>query len=84
MDAQLQPLFELTQLKIPDCTFILTASEAVRKKRLGMRQNVNDLELNLRLQNQADRLFRTYGHPVLDTSDSTVEETVELILSKLY
>ncbi len=83
MDTQIQSLFEITQLVMPDYTFILTAREEVRKKRLRSRKNVNDLELNLPLQRQADRIFKTFGHSVIDTSDATVEETTDLILASL-
>lgn len=83
MDAQIQSLFELTQLIMPDHTFILTAREEVRAKRLRLRKNVNDLELNLGLQRQADRIFKTFGHSIIDTSDTTVEEATNLILFSL-
>ncbi len=83
MDAQIQSLFELTQLVMPDYTFILTAREEVREARLRSRKDVSDLELNLSLQRQADRIFKTFGHSVVDTSDTTVEEATDAILASL-
>lgn len=83
MDAQIQSLFELTQLLMPDHTFVLTAREEVRIKRLQARPDAKGLELNLPLQRQADRIFRTFGHEIIDTSDTTVEEATDQILARL-
>lgn len=80
MDAQIQPLFELTQLVMPDHTFVLTAREEIRTARLQARPNIGSLELNVALQRRVDRLFQTYGHKVVDTSDTTVAEAADLII----
>lgn len=81
MDAKIQSLFELTGLLIPDYTFVLTAREKVRSQRLRRRVGVKDLELNLPLQQQADRIFKTFGHQTVDTSNTTVEEATDMLLS---
>lgn len=81
MDTQIQPLFELTQLVMPDHTFVLTAREEIRACRLRERPEVKELEHNQPLQRQTDRIFKTFGHPVIDTSELSVEETTALILS---
>jgi thymidylate kinase len=83
MDSQIQQLFELTQVVMPDYTFVLTAREEVRISRLGKRREVKELEQNLPLQRQADRIFKTFDLPVVDTSDTTVEEVTEIVLSQL-
>lgn len=83
MDAKIQSLFELTELLMPTHTFVLTAREEVRLERLNARQGVKDLELNLPLQRRADRIFKTFGHDVIDTSDTAVEEAACLILSRI-
>lgn len=83
MDAKIQSLFELTGLLMPTHTFVLTAREDVRLQRLHAREGVKDLELNLPLQRQADRIFKTFGHDVIDTSNTTVEEAAGLILSRI-
>lgn len=83
MDAQVQSLFELTQLVMPDYTFVLTAREDVRATRLLGRLEMKELEHNLALQRQADRIFKTFGHTVVDTSDTTVEEATDAILSHI-
>lgn len=83
MDPQIQSLFELTQLLMPDRTFVLTAREEVRVRRISERPKAKELELNLPLQNQADRIFRTFGHEIIDTSDTTVEEAANLVASLL-
>ncbi len=83
MDSHIQSLFELTQLVMPDYTFVLTAKEDVRTSRLLGRRDVKELERNLPLQRQADRIFKTFGHPVVDTSNTSVEEAVEIVISHL-
>lgn len=83
MDTIVQSLFELTKLIMPDQTFILTAVEEVRKARLAHRPDVKTLELNLALQRQAERVFMTFGHPVVDTSRTTVEEAADIILAQI-
>lgn len=83
MDPRIPPLFELTQLVMPDHAFILTAREEVRAKRLGARSGLTEVEQNLPIQREADRIFRSFGHPIIDTSDTSVEEVVELVLSNL-
>ncbi len=83
MDAQIQSLFEFTQLIMPDYVFVLTAREEIRKQRLRQRPDTNDLDFNLSLQRQADRIFRTFNHRLVDTSDTTVDEAVKVILSHL-
>jgi thymidylate kinase len=83
MDPQVQSLFELTQIVMPDHTFVLTAREEVRLARLSGRREVKELEQNLPLQRQADRIFKTFGHTIVDTSDTTVEEATEIVLSHL-
>lgn len=83
MDAKIQSLFELTQLVMPNHTFVLTAREEIRTARLGQRPEAKELELNLSLQRQADQLFKTFGHTVVDTSDTTVDEATNIVLSHL-
>jgi thymidylate kinase len=81
MDGQIQSLFELTQLVMPNYTFVLTADENIRKARLLARAEVKELESNLTLQRRSDRIFRSFGHPVVDTSYTTVEEATDILLS---
>lgn len=83
MDPQIPPLFDLTQLLMPDHAFVLTAREEVRIARLNCRIDVKETERNLALQYQADRLFKTFGHTTIDTSDTTVEEATEIIINCL-
>ena len=83
MDAKIQALFEVTGLVIPDYVFLLTADERVRRKRLAQRLNATALESNFLLQEKADELFKLQGHPVIDTTSTTVDEVVEIILSRL-
>lgn len=83
MDAQIQSLFEITRLVMPDHVFVLTAREKVRLQRLKNRSDTNDLDFNISLQRQADRIFKSYTHEIIDTSDTTVDETVDVILSHL-
>lgn len=83
MDNHIQSLFELTQLVMPNNTFLLSAREDVRERRLRERLDPKALELNLALQRQAERIFKTFGHPIIDTSDTSVEEATNLILKSL-
>ena len=83
MDEKIQALFELTGLVMPDHVFLLTADEAVRKKRLAERSVVSALESNFVLQRKADELFKLQGHPAIDTTNTTADEVVEIILSRL-
>lgn len=83
MDEKIQSLFEITGLVMPDYVFLLTADEAVRRKRLAERYDVNVLEGNFLLQKKADELFKLQGHIVVDTTSTTVDEVVEAILSRL-
>lgn len=83
MDAQIQSLFELTQLVMPDHVLVLTAREEVRLLRLQKRPDTNALDFNLPLQRQADRIFRTFAHQIIDTSDTTIDEAVQAILPHL-
>jgi thymidylate kinase len=83
MDEKIQSLFEITGLVMPDHVFLLTADEAVRRKRLAERFNTTILESNFLLQKKADELFRFQGHPIIDTTNTTVEEVVKTILSRL-
>lgn len=81
MDSHIGGLFELTSLIMPDYVFVLTAREDVRLARLKNRSDVTALDFNKPVQDKADRIFRGFGHPVVDTSDNTVEQTVEYILA---
>lgn len=83
MDAGIQSLFERTRLTMPDHTFLLSAREDVRLARLKMRASVSPLEFNVALQRQAERMFGNFGHSLIDTSDTTVEEATMLILKQL-
>ncbi|OGG51348.1 hypothetical protein A2704_03750 [Candidatus Kaiserbacteria bacterium RIFCSPHIGHO2_01_FULL_54_36b] len=83
MDPLIQSLFELTGLRMPDHTFLLVTREEVRARRLQTRLDANALDLNIALQRRADRIFRTFGLTVIDTSDTTVEEAAGLILAQL-
>lgn len=81
MDSHIGGLFELTNLVMPEYVFILTAREDVRLARLKNRSDAIALDFNLPVQEKADRIFRGFGHPMVDTSDNTVEQTVEYILA---
>src|SRR3989344_2628975 len=76
-------LFDLRGLRMPDRTFLLVTREEVRARRLQTRLDANALDLNIALQRRADRIFRTFGLTVIDTSDTTVEEAAGLILAQL-
>jgi len=69
MDRGIGKLFDYTGLLIPDYTFVLTAREKVRKTRLQARSISKSLELDLLIQREADRLFQSLGHPIVDTSE---------------
>lgn len=81
MDSHVGALFELTNLVMPEYVFVLTAREDVRFARLRNRSDATALDFNQPVQEKADRIFRGYGHPMVDTSDTTVEETVEYLLT---
>lgn len=80
MDPHIGGLFELTNLVMPEYVFVLTAREDVRLARLKNRSDATALDFNRPVQEKADRLFKGFGHPVIDTSDNTVEQTVEHIV----
>lgn len=84
MDETIRSLFEITDLVMPDYVFLLTADEGVRKERLAARRDVTIVESNFLLQTKADELFKLQGHPVIDTTRTTVDEVVETILSQLH
>lgn len=81
MDSHIGGLFELTNLVMPEYVFVLTAREGVRLERLKNRSDAIALDFNQPVQEKADRIFRGFGHPMVDTSDNTVEQTVEYILA---
>ena len=83
MDDTLASRFEVGGLLIPDHVFLLTADEEVRKRRLFARPHHLQLEDNIPLQNKADGLFKEQGHTIVDTSTTTVDEVVEILLRYL-
>ncbi|HEY5220925.1 MAG TPA: AAA family ATPase [Candidatus Paceibacterota bacterium] len=83
MDEKIRSLFEITGLVMPDYVFLLTADEAIRRKRLAERFDATTLESNFLLQKKADELFKLQGHPTIDTTNTNVDEVVETILSRL-
>jgi thymidylate kinase len=83
IDEKIAALFEFTGLVMPDYVFLLTADEDVRRKRLAERSVVSILEDNFPLQKKADELFKLQGYPVIDTTHTTTEEVVEIIVSRL-
>ena len=79
MDERILRLVELTGILIPDFTFVLAASDDVRMTRLQRRSDMTHLENNPRLQRKADAIFRTFGHPLIDTSKTSVAEAAQHI-----
>jgi len=83
MDEKIQSLFETTGIMMPDYVFLLTADEAILRKRMAERPNITALESNFMLHKRADELFKLQGHSVIDTTSTTVDEVVETILLRL-
>lgn len=66
---------------MPEYVFVLTAREDIRLERLKNRSDAIALDFNQPVQEKAERIFRGFGHPIIDTSGNTVEQTVEYILA---
>ena len=81
MDKRIRSLCDFTGLKLPDRTFLLVTREDVRLKRLRRRRRITKIQIDLATQRTIDRIYRKFDFDVIDTSDTSVEETTDYILS---
>lgn len=83
MDERIRDLFEVTGLIMPDQVFILTAEEKVRNERLSQRGVATLLEKDFPFQRKVEKLFQALNYPVIDTTNTRVEDVVALITKTL-
>ena len=83
LDARVEKISDFTGLLIPDLTVVLTTNREARVQRLAGRGRMTTLEMDLDFQDRVDQVFRSMGHPVIDTSELAVEQTTAIILEML-
>ena len=87
LDERVEKLYEQTGIVMPSKSILLSASPEVRWKRISQRfinQGYDkELEKDIALQNKVASIFQTLDMYEVDTSNITVNETVDLILKEV-
>jgi thymidylate kinase len=83
MDQRIHAIFETTDLILPDLTILLMARDEIRKDRIERRDQITQVNLTYEIQRQINAIYHGLANEIVDTSDTTVAEATDLIMSML-